>query len=104
MEIQEALTIVRALADGVNPETGEVLTADVVYQYAPVVRALHRAVGGLEILEDRERSGRTLPANGGKSGHGPKTRRCARNCAEELISTRLPGRIIAPLVRSSRVW
>ncbi len=67
MEIQEALTIVRALAEGVSPETGEVLTADVVYQYAPVVRALHRAVGGLEILEDRERSGRTLPANGGKS-------------------------------------
>jgi hypothetical protein len=67
MEIQEALTIVRALADGVNPENGDVLTADVVYQYAPVVRALHRAVGALEILEERERSRRTLPGNGTKS-------------------------------------
>ena len=42
MEIGEALKIMRALADGVNPETGEVLTADAVYQYPPVVRALHR--------------------------------------------------------------
>jgi hypothetical protein len=67
MEIQEALTIVRALADGVNPENGELLTVDVVYQYAPVVRALHRAVGALEIMKERERSRRTLPGSGAKS-------------------------------------
>ncbi len=40
MEIQEALRIMRALADGVNPETGEAMTTDSVYQYAPAVRAL----------------------------------------------------------------
>jgi hypothetical protein len=40
----------RALADGLSPETGEVLSADLVYQYAPVVRAFHRAVGALEIV------------------------------------------------------
>jgi hypothetical protein len=34
MEIQEALEIMRALTDGVRPETGEVLAADSVYQYA----------------------------------------------------------------------
>jgi hypothetical protein len=48
MEMQEALKIMRALADGVSPETGEALAADSVYQYAPVVRAFHRAVGALE--------------------------------------------------------
>jgi hypothetical protein len=37
----------------------------VVYQYAPVVRAFHRAVGALEILEERERSRR--PMNASKS-------------------------------------
>jgi hypothetical protein len=67
MEIQEALRIMRALADGVNPETGEVLTADAVYQYPPVVRAFHRAVAALEYAEERERSKKTLPANAGKS-------------------------------------
>jgi hypothetical protein len=34
MEIGEALKIMRAPADGVSPETGEVLAADSVYQYA----------------------------------------------------------------------
>lgn len=67
MEIQEALKIMRALADGVSPETGEQLTSELVYQYAPAVRAFHRAVGALEILEERERSRRTLPANAGRS-------------------------------------
>ena len=45
MEIQEALRIMRALADGVNPANGEALMADAVYQCASVVRAFHRAVG-----------------------------------------------------------
>jgi hypothetical protein len=67
MEIQEALRIKRALADGVSPETGEALGADAVYQDAPVVRAFHRAVGALEYLQERERSGKIPPANAGKS-------------------------------------
>ena len=67
MEIQEALRIMRALADGVNPGTGEALMANAVYQNAPVVRAFHRAVGALEYLQERERSRKTPPANGGKS-------------------------------------
>jgi len=45
MEIQEALRIMRALADGVNPANGEALMADAVYQCAPVVRGFHRVVG-----------------------------------------------------------
>jgi hypothetical protein len=67
MEIQEALRIMRALADGVNPETGQALMADAVYQDAPVVQAFHRAVGALEYLQERERSKRTPPGNTGKS-------------------------------------
>lgn len=67
MEIGEALKIMRALADGVNPETGEVLSSDAVYQFPPVVRALHRAVLALEYVEERERSRKTPPANAGKS-------------------------------------
>ena len=31
MEIQESLKIMRALADGINPETGDALPAESVY-------------------------------------------------------------------------
>ena len=48
MEIREALTIVRKLADGVHPETGEVLQEDCLYNHPHAVRALHRAIGALE--------------------------------------------------------
>jgi hypothetical protein len=67
MEIQEALKIMRALADGLSPETGEALPADLIYQYASVVRAFHRAVGALEIMEERERSSRAPATNAGRS-------------------------------------
>ena len=67
MEIGEALTIMRALADGVNPETGEVLTADAVCQYLPVVRALHRSVRALEYVAERERSRQTPAVSAGRS-------------------------------------
>ena len=67
MEIQEVVRIVRALADGISPETGASLTADVLYQYASVIRAFHRAAGALEILEELERSRAMLPAEGSRS-------------------------------------
>ena len=67
MEIQEALRIMRGLADGVNPANGEALMADAVYQCAPVVRAFHRAVGALEYVQDRKRSKKAPPAHAGKS-------------------------------------
>jgi len=35
MEIREALTIVRKLADGVHPETGEVLQGDCLHTHMP---------------------------------------------------------------------
>ena len=67
MEIGEALKIMRALADGVNPETGEVLAVDAVYQYLPVVRALHRSVRALEYVAERERSRQTPAVSAGRS-------------------------------------
>jgi hypothetical protein len=67
MEIQEALRIMRASADGVNPATGEALMADALYQCVPVVRAFQRTVGALQYAQDRERSKKAPPANAGKS-------------------------------------
>src|SRR5438045_5050915 len=67
MEIREALTIVRKLADGVHPETGEVLQEDCLYNHPHAVRALHRAIGALEFQDERERAKRFLPGNAGKA-------------------------------------
>jgi hypothetical protein len=50
MEIQEALRIMRALADGVNPASGKELKAEAVYQDLPILRAFHCAVGALEYV------------------------------------------------------
>lgn len=66
METQEALRIMRALADGIDPESGETLSAEAVFQCPPVVRAFHRAVLALEYIEGRERSKKTPPAKAGK--------------------------------------
>jgi hypothetical protein len=63
MEIQEALKIMRALASGVNPETGESMEADSVYRQPDTVRALNRALAALVQLEQRERN---KPTNAGR--------------------------------------
>jgi hypothetical protein len=67
MEIQEAIRIMRAFADGVNPVTGEALTADAIYHNALVVRAFHRAVAALQYLQQRERSRKMRPGKSVKS-------------------------------------
>ena len=48
MDDSKALAVVSALADGVNPYTGEVFEPDSPYQSADVVRALYIAVRALE--------------------------------------------------------
>jgi hypothetical protein len=66
MEIQEALAIIRKLADGMNPDTGEVLHTDSLYRNPSAVRALNRAAGALEFQYQRENARRFLPSNAGK--------------------------------------
>ncbi len=66
MEIQEAIGIIRKLADGVHPVSGEVLQMDCLYQHPQSARALARAIGALEFQEERERARKFLPANAGK--------------------------------------
>ena len=48
MDDSKALGIVSALANGVNPLTGEVFNVDSPYQTADVIRALYAAVRALE--------------------------------------------------------
>lgn len=110
MEIQDALRIMRALADGVSPETGEVLTADSIYQHPPVLRAFHRAVLALESVEERERPKKTLPANAGKSWSRAEDEQVCEELRRGIdfhqiarTHNRTIGSIIARLVKLGRI-
>lgn len=67
MQISDALRILQALADGADPETGEIFGADSPYQRPQVVRALMTAIRALEVQQERERRNRGLPENAGKA-------------------------------------
>jgi len=54
MEILKAIQVIRALTDGVNPETRERLTADSVCRNPQAVMALNRALAALVTQQQRE--------------------------------------------------
>jgi hypothetical protein len=77
MDDQKALSIVSALANGVNPLSGEVFPVDSPYQASDVVRALFAAARALEravrlntesgaSAAPRERARPAMPGNVGK--------------------------------------
>lgn len=61
MNDDEALEILRKLADGIDPEIGDELPDESPYNQAKVVRALHRAVEALEGEPKRERQSNRPP-------------------------------------------
>jgi hypothetical protein len=110
MEIQEALRIMRALADGINPETGEALMANALYQDAPVVRAFHRAVGALEYLQKREHARKTPPPNAGKSWSRAEDQQVCEELRRGIdfyqiakMHNRSIGSIVARLVKLGKI-
>jgi hypothetical protein len=68
MDDSKALSIVSALANGVNPQTGEMFEVDSPYQAADVIRALYVAVRALEMSKRSKTRGirPRMPANAGK--------------------------------------
>lgn len=67
MELKKAIEIIRLLADGVNPYTGEIMEADSVFQNPDTVRALYVALEQLKAVESRKERNRDLPGNTGKA-------------------------------------
>jgi len=65
MNASEALTILRPVAEGIDPGTGEAYPDTSPLQRAPLVRALIVAVSALEADEERARRRERLPANTG---------------------------------------
>jgi hypothetical protein len=67
MDENKALDIVSALANGVNPLTGEVFDSDSPYQSPDIIRALYAAVRSLEAAaRTRGRTRSRVPGNAGK--------------------------------------
>jgi hypothetical protein len=66
MQLDAALPIVRALADGVNPVTGEAYPEHSPYAEPRTLRALYSAVDLMAREVEREKRRGRLPANFGK--------------------------------------
>jgi hypothetical protein len=66
MDQAQALSVVRSLANGVDPESGEVFSAESVYQRPQTVRALYEAASALERAERSERRKAQLPRRTGE--------------------------------------
>ena len=66
MQLQSALPIVRALADGIDPLTGEAFSDHSPYAEPRTLRALFSAVELMEREVGREKRRERLPANFGK--------------------------------------
>ena len=62
MDIVRAKEIVSALAEGIDPTTGEVLPDDSVYNKGEIVRAMYAVLNSL----DEKKPKKNLPENAGK--------------------------------------
>jgi len=65
MEPNQALAIVRSLAEGVDPESGELFPRDSAYQRPQTVRALYAAAAALDQAGRAERRRAELPRKTG---------------------------------------
>lgn len=63
MDAAQALAVVRSLANGVDPESGEVFPPESAHQRPQVVRALYLAASALEHIERVERRRAQMPQN-----------------------------------------
>ena len=77
MHLDAALPIVRALADGVNPVTGEAYPEHSPYAEPRTLRALFSAVDLMQREVEREKRRERLPANFGKPWTEPEDRTLA---------------------------
>lgn len=66
METAAALDVLRRLAEGIDPATGEVFEPDSPYQQPQVIRALFTAIEQLEKVQKRQARQKSLPARAGQ--------------------------------------
>jgi len=110
MNASEALAVVRSLANGVDPESGEVFPAESAYQRPQVVRALYLAAEALQQIERTERRKAQLPPKTGEPWSEDEDRKLlaafdAGRALQELAAAheRTPTAVRARLVKYGRL-
>lgn len=110
MEQAQALAIVKSLANGVDPDSGEVFPAEGAYQRPQTVRALFAAVEALERAAQVERRKQQLPAKTGEPWTEDEDRKLlaafdAGRALQELAAAheRTMGAVRARLLKYGRI-
>src|SRR5260370_41411345 len=111
MEQSQALAVVRSLANGVDPESGEVFPPDSAYQRPLVVRALYEAAAALERMERFERRKSQMPPKTGEPWTEDEDRKllaafAAGRALQELAAAdgRTMGGVGGGLLKDGRIY
>jgi hypothetical protein len=105
MDQSQALAVVRSLANGVDPESGEVFPPESAYQRPQIVRALYEAATALERVERFERRKARMPAKTGEPWSEEEDRkllaafdsgRALPYAIQRLALPHLPPMVLAP--------
>jgi hypothetical protein len=110
MDQAQALILVRSLANGVDPESGEVFPPESAYQRPQIVRALYEAASALERIERFERRRAQMPAKTGEPWGEEEDRKLlaafdAGRALQELAAAheRTMGAVRARLLKYGRI-
>lgn len=110
MDSTQALAVVRSLANGVDPESGEIFPSESAYQRPQVVRALYEAATALERIERFERRKAQMPSKTGEPWSEDEDRKLlagfdAGRALQELAAAheRTMGAVRARLLKYGRI-
>jgi len=110
METPEVIKTIQALANGIDPVTGELFPDTSPYNHPTIIRALFHSLKALERLSKREKRQRSLPKNAGKPWSEQEDRllveafdSCAPLKQIAVNHCRTKGAIAARLVRLGKV-
>jgi len=110
VDIAKSLEIILALANGIDPHTGEEFSADSPYQHPQTIRALFVAIQALEQSRKADDRQRQLPDNAGKAWVDEEDHRLVsafdsgkstKQLAEE--HKRTEGSIRSPLIKHGKI-
>ncbi len=110
MDLSQALAVVRSLANGVDPESGESFSPESPYQRPQIVRALYEAATALERQERYDRRRTQMPINSGEPWSEDEDRKLlaafdAGRALQELAAAheRTMGAVRARLLKYGRI-
>jgi hypothetical protein len=110
MDATQALAVVRSLANGVDPQSGEIFPPESPYQRPQIVRALYEAAAALERQERYDRRKAQMPIKTGEPWTEDEDRKLlaafdAGRALQELAAAheRTMGAVRARLLKYGRI-